>query len=146
MSLLTTVLIAGLVHTLFLNSFNSHNNPMTWLLLLFMFYSWRNYTNISKNFQKLNKMNKGVSKWQNTLATWHEELTHWKRPWCWGRLKAGGEGDNREWDGWMASPTQQTWVWVSSGSWWWTGKPGMLQSMGSQRLRDWTELTEMAEM
>jgi len=53
----------------------------------------------------------------NTLATWCEELTHWKRPWCWERLKAGGEGDNREWDGWMTSPTQCTWVWASSGSW-----------------------------
>ena len=68
----------------------------------------------------------------NPLAAWCEELTHWKRPWCWERLKAGGEGDDRGWDGWMASPTQCTWVWASSGSWWWTGKPGMLQSMGSQ--------------
>ena len=55
-----------------------------------------------------------------------QELTHWKRPWCWERLKAGGEGDDRGWDGWMAVPTQWTWVWVSSGSWWWTGKPGVL--------------------
>ena len=79
----------------------------------------------------------------NTLATWYEELTYWKRPWCWERLKAGGEGDDRGWDGWMASPTRWTWVWVSSGSWRWTGKPGMLQSTGSQSwiwLRDWTEL------
>ena len=65
----------------------------------------------------------------NTLATWCKELTYWKRPWCWERLKAGGEGDDRGWDGWMASLTQWTWVWVNSGSWWWTGKPGMLQSM-----------------
>ena len=78
----------------------------------------------------------------NTLATWCEELTYLKRPWCWERLKAGGEGDDREWDGWMASLTQWTWVWVNSGSWWWTGRPGVLQSMGSQRVRlDWvTEL------
>ena len=71
-----------------------------------------------------------------SLATWCEELTHWKRPWWWERLKVGGEGDNRGWDGWMASLTQWTWVW------WWTGKPGMIQSMGSQRVRhDWvTEL------
>ena len=61
-----------------------------------------------------------------------------KEPWCWERLKSGGEGDNRGWDGWMASPTRWTWVWVSSKSWWWTGKPGLLQSMGSQRVRlDW---------
>ena len=67
-----------------------------------------------------------------------KELTHWKRPWCWERLKAGGEGDERGGDGWMASPTRWTWVWTSSGSWWWTGRPGMLQSMGLQRVRhDW---------
>ena len=59
-----------------------------------------------------------------TLATWCEELTHLNRPWYWERLKVGGEGDDREWDGWMASPTQWTWVWVNSGSWWWTGKSG----------------------
>ena len=78
----------------------------------------------------------------NTLATLYEELTHWKRFWCWERLKAGGEGYDRRWDGWMGSPTRWTWVWASSGCWWWTGKPGMLQSMGSQRVgHDWaTEL------
>ena len=69
----------------------------------------------------------------NTLATWCEELTHWKRPWCWEKLKAGG-GDDRGWDGWMASLTQGTWIWLNSGSWWWTGKPGMLQSMESQKV------------
>ena len=76
------------------------------------------------------------------MATSCEELTHWKRPWCWEGLGAGGEGDNRGWDGWMASPTQWTWVWVNSGSWWWTGRPGVLWIMGLQRVRhDWaTEL------
>ena len=61
---------------------------------------------------------------------------------CWEGLGAGGEGDNRGWDGWMASLTQWTWVWVNSGSWWWTGRPGVLQSMGLQRVgHDWaTEL------
>ena len=65
-----------------------------------------------------------------------------KRPWCCERLRAGGEGDDREWDGWMASPTQWTWVWVDSGSCWWTGRPGVLRVMGLQRVRhDWaTEL------
>ena len=81
-------------------------------------------------------------KWNsNTLATWCEELTHLKRPGCWERLKTGGKGDDRGWDGWMASPTRWTWVWGSSGSWWWMGKPGMLQSMGSHcppQLSDWT--------
>ena len=66
----------------------------------------------------------------NPLATWCEELIHWKRPWCWERLKAGGEGDDRGWDGWMASPTQWTWVWVNSRSWWWTRRPDLLQAMG----------------
>ena len=65
------------------------------------------------------------------LATWREELTHWKRPWYLERLKAGEEGDDRGWDGWMTSLTQWTWVWASSGSWW-TGKPDVLQSMASQ--------------
>ena len=68
----------------------------------------------------------------NTLATWCKELTHWKRPWCWEGLRAGGEGDDRGWDGWMASLTQWTWVWVDSRSWWWTGRPGVLRFMGSQ--------------
>ena len=65
-----------------------------------------------------------------------------EKPRCWERLRAGGEGDNRGWDGWMASPTQWTWVWIGSRSWWWTGRPGMLQLMGSQRVgHDWeTEL------
>ena len=78
----------------------------------------------------------------NTLATWYKEPTHWKRPWCWERLRAGGERDNRGWDGWIASPTWWTWVWVGSGSWWWTGKAGILLSMGLQRAgHDWvTEL------
>ena len=77
-----------------------------------------------------------------TLATWCKELTHWKRFWCWERLKAEGEGVDRGWDGWMASLIQWTWVWASSGNWWWTGKPGVLQSMGSQSqtwLSHWTE-------
>ena len=59
----------------------------------------------------------------------------WKRSWCWERLKAGREGGSRGWDGWMASLTQWTWVWVNSGSWWWTGRPGVLQSVGFQRVR-----------
>ena len=60
---------------------------------------------------------------------------HLKRPWCWERLKAGGEGEDRGWDDWMASLTQWTWVWVDSRSWWWTGRPGVFQFMGLQRLR-----------
>ena len=81
------------------------------------------------------------------LATWWEELTHLKRPWCWERLRAGVEGDNRGWNGWMASPTRWTWIWVNSGSCWWTGRPGMLWSMASQKSdmteqMSWTETNE----
>ena len=72
----------------------------------------------------------------------HVQLTHWKRPWCWEGLGEGGEGDERGWDGWMASPTLCIWVWVNSRSWWWTGRPGVLRFMRSQRVgHDWaTEL------
>ena len=74
----------------------------------------------------------------SSLATSCEELTHWKRLWCWEGLGARGGGDDRGWDGWMASLTRWTWVWVNSGSWWWTGRPGVLRFMGSQRVRhDW---------
>ena len=78
----------------------------------------------------------------NTLTTWCKELTRLKRPWCWERLKVGGKGDTRGWDGWMVSPTQWTCIWVNSRSSWWTGKPGVLQSMELQRVKhDWaTEL------
>ena len=87
----------------------------------------------------------GVTKSQKWLSNW----TDWlmlsfslfnvfiitKLLWCWERLKGGGERDNRGWDGWMASPVQWTWAWITSGCWWWTGKPGVLQSVGSQRVR-----------
>ena len=85
----------------------------------------------------------------STLATSCKELTHWKRLWCWEGLGAGGEGDDRGWDGWTASLTRWTWVWVNSGSWWWTGRLGVLRFMGSQRVghdwatdMNWTELNE----
>ena len=85
----------------------------------------------------------------NTLATSCKELTHWKRPWCWEGLRAEGEGDDRGWDDRMASQTRWTWVWVNSGSWWWTGRPGVLRFMGLQRIRhnwvtkmNWTELND----
>ena len=80
----------------------------------------------------------------STLAPSCEELTHWKRPWCWEGLGAGGEGDDRGWS-WMASLTRWTWVCMNSGSWWWTGRPGVLPSMGSHRVgHDWaTELSQL---
>ena len=84
--------------------------------------------------------------YSSTLATSCEELTHRKRLWCWEeKLGAAGEGDDRRWDGWMASLTWWTWVWVYSGSWWWTGKPGELRFMGCKEpdtteQLNWTEL------
>ena len=74
----------------------------------------------------------------NTLAISCEELTHLKRSWYWEGLGAGGEGDNRGWDGWMASPTQWRWIWENFRCWWWTGRPGVLWFMRSQRVgQDW---------
>ena len=98
--------------------------------------------------QDLGDLKKRGWSWNSCpLATSCEELTHWKRPWCCEGLGAGGEGADRGWDGWMASPTWWIWVWVNSGSWWWTGRPGMLRFLGSQRGRhdwvtelNWTEL------
>jgi len=71
-----------------------------------------------------------------TPILWPPHAKSWLigKDWCWEGLGAGGEGDDRGWDGWMASPTH-TWIWVNSGSWWWTGRPGILQFMGSQRVR-----------
>ena len=93
----------------------------------------RSSQSILKEIRLMLKLN------SNTLATSCEELTHWKRPWCWEGLGAGGEGDDRGWDGWMASSTRWTWVWVNSGSWWWTGRPGGVAKSWTW-LIDWTEL------
>ena len=117
-----------------------------WRIYAFKLWCWRRLLRVPWTARRSNQsilkeinMNIHQKDWRgswnsNTLAIWCEELTHWKRPWCWERLKAG-DRDNRGWDGWMASLSQWTWVWVSSGSWWWTGRPGVLQSMGSQRIR-----------
>ena len=72
--------------------------------------------------------------WVTWEATWCEEPTHWKKPWCWERLRSGGEGDDRRWDGWMASLIQWIWTRANSGRWWRTGKPSVLQSIGLQRV------------
>ena len=76
----------------------------------------------------------------NVLATWCKETTHWKRSWCWERLKAEGEGGDRGWVGWMASLIQWTWVWANSGRWWRTGKPGVLQSV-HRFAKSWTRFS-----
>ena len=80
----------------------------------------------------------------NTLATWCEELTHWKSPWCWEGLGAGGEEDDRGLDGWVASLTRWTRVWVNSRSRWWTGSPGVLRFMGRKE-SDMTEQLNWTE-
>ena len=83
----------------------------------------------------------------STLATSCEELTHWKRLWCWEGFAAGEEGDDRGWDGWMASPSWWIWVWVNSGSWWWTGRSGVLRFMGLQRVgHNWATKLNWTEM
>ena len=120
-----------------------------WRIDAFELWCWRRLLRVPWTARRSNQSILGVH-WKdwcwgwnsNTLATWCEELTHWKRPWFWEGLGAGGEGDNRGWDGWMALLTWCTWVWVNSMSWWWTGRPGVLQSMGWQRVgHDWaTEL------
>ena len=76
-----------------------------------------------------------------------DAVTQLKKLWCWERLEAEGEEDNRGWDSWMVSPTQWTWVWINSGSWWWTGRPEVLQSIGSQRVRkDWVTILKWTEL
>ena len=125
-----------------------------WIINAFELWCWRRllrvpWTARRANQSILKEISPGCSleglmlSWSfNPLAIWCEELTHLERPWCWETLKVG-EGNNRGWDGWMASPTRWTWVWVDSESWWWTGRPGVLQFMGSQTVgHDWaTELT-----
>ena len=111
---------------------------------------WIPWTASRSNQSILKEINPGISLEGMMLkvklqyfATSCEELTHWKILWCWEGLGAGGEGDDRGWDGWMASLTRWTWIWVNSRSWWWTRRPGMLRFMGSQsgtRLSNWSEL------
>ena len=77
------------------------------------------------------------------MSTWCDKLTHWKGPWFWERLKAGGEEDNGGWDGWMASPTGWTWVWGSPGSWWWTGRccsPSGREESDTTEQLNWSEV------
>ena len=108
-----------------------------WRIDAFKLWCWRRFLRVPwtarrSNQSILKETNPEYSleglmlRWNsNTLATWCEKLTHWKRPSCWGRLKVGGEVDWPGWGGGMASPTQWMWVWASSGSWWWTERPGV---------------------
>ena len=125
----------------------------------FELWCWKRLLRVPWTAGRSNQSILKISHWKDwcwswnssTLATSCWELTHVKSQlielthWCWEGLGAGGEGDYRGWDGWMASPTQWAWVWLNSGSWWWTGRPGGLWFMGSQRVgHDWaTELTEL---
>ena len=117
-----------------------------WQIDVFELWCWRGLLRVPWTARWSNQsFLKEIRCWNSsTLATWCKELIHWKRPWCWERSKAWGEGDDRGWDGWMALPTQWTWVYLSSRIWWWTGKPGGLQSMGVakswRRLSHWTDL------
>ena len=115
-----------------------------WRIDAFELWCWRRLLRVPWTARRSNQsMSVHWKDWcwswsSNPLATWCEELTHLKRAWCWERLRAGGEGHDRGWDGWMASLTQWTWIWVDSKSWWWIGRTGMLRFMGSQRVRhDW---------
>ena len=124
-----------------------------WRIDAFELWCWRRLLRVPwtarRSNQSILKISPGCSlegmmlkRNSSTLATSCKEWTHWKRLWCWEGLGAGGEGDDRGWDGWMASLTRWMWVWVNARSWWWTGRHGVLQLMGSQRVRhDWaTEL------
>ena len=120
----------------------------------FELWCWRRllrvpWTTRKSNQSILKKISSGYSLERLMLKLKLQYFGHFMRrvnslekTWCWEGLWAGGEGDDRGWDGWMASQIRWTWVWVKSGSWWWTGRPGVLQFMGSQRVRhDWaTEL------
>ena len=130
-----------------------------WRIDAFELWCWRRLLRVPWTARRSNQsnLNKISPKYllEGLMLTWKlQDLDHLmqrtdslERPWWWKRLKTGGNGDDRGWDGWMTSPTQWTWVWASSGSWWWTGRPGILQSMGSQRVGhnwatklNWTEL------
>ena len=119
-----------------------------WRTDAFKLWCWRRFLRVPWMARRANQSILGNKPWIfigrtntrswsfHTLATWCEELTHWKRPWCWERLRAWGkmgQGEDRGWDGWMASATWWIWVWTSSERWR-TGKPAVLQSMGSQRV------------
>ena len=100
----------------------------------FELWCWRRLLRVRWTARRPNQSILKESWNSSTWATSCKELTHWKTLWCWEGLGARGEGDDRGWDGWMASLTRWTWVWVNCGSWWWTGRPGVLRFMGSQRV------------
>ena len=140
---------------------NGFSNSHVWVWVLdhkaetrriddFELWCWRRLLRVSwtarrSNYSSLKEISSGCSLEGLMLKLKLQYFGHlmWRadsleRPWCWERLRAGGKGDDRRWDGWMASPTQWTWVWVDSGGWWWMGRPGVLRFMGLQRIgHDW---------
>ena len=121
-----------------------------WRIDAFEMWSWRRLLRVPWTSGRSNQSIQWVFIGRTDIEAetpilWPPDVTSWlmwKRPWCWERLRAGGEGDDRGWHGWMVSPTQWTWVWVGTRRWWWTGRPGVLRFLGSQRVgHDWvTEL------
>ena len=120
-----------------------------WRIDAFELWCWRRLLRIPWTARRSNHP-KGNRPWifigrtdaeAETPILWPPNVKNWLlgRPWCWERLKAGGEEDDRGWDDWMASPTRWTQVWISSGSWW-TGKPGMLQALGRRVRHDWADM------
>ena len=106
-----------------------------WRTDAFELWCWRRLLTVPWTARRSNQsILKEISPWYSVEGLMLK-LTHWKRPWCWEILMEEGDRDDRGWDGWIVSLTWWTWVWVSSESWWWTGKPSMLQSMGLQRVR-----------
>ena len=117
-----------------------------WRIDAFKRWCWRRLLRVSWTARRLNQ---SILKEINTeyslerlmlklklqcFGLLNEQRTHWIGPWCWERLKGGGEEYDRGWDSWMASPMQWTWIWANSRWWWGTGRPGMLQSMGPQSI------------
>ena len=121
------------------------NKAESWRIEAFKLWCWKRFLRVPWTAKRSNQSTLNIHwkdwcwSWSSsTLAICSEEPTHMKRPWCWERLRAGGEEGDRGWGGWMASPAQWTWVWASSRRQWRRGKPGVLQSMGSHRVRpDW---------
>ena len=121
---------------------------------VFQLWCWRRFLRVSWTARRSNQSilrGKSTLNWRNwcwsssILVTWWEQLTHWKSPWCWERLRAEGEEGVRWWDDSMASPMHWTWTWANSRKWWGTGRPGVPQSMGLQRSRhDW--VTEQQQL
>ena len=114
-----------------------------WRIDVFELWCWRRLLRVPWTARRSNQsILKEISPDAEAEAPILSHLTHWKRTWCWKRFKAGGIGVERGWDGWMALWTQWTGVWASSRIWRWTGKPGVLQVIGSPRIGlDWaTEL------